>query len=235
MWTQVCWERRQQGRPRQYFSICASRRKDTPDLLRLRNMHGVRNENTTQNVRLMLLGLTFIIKHTRWNKSPRNTHLLPTSASAPSDGFMFPLISVATRIWSVCRCHYQRQYLTISLLLLSVAESLEYFPITLWQRCTALMSLPVPCVHLIASSPPPFALHLPPLLVRLFVLDVATVKQLTIRDLWETSDRMNNTHIQHVLLYLPHTETWYLQDVKFLSESKIKGSRLKIKVFLQCW
>lgn len=52
-----------------------------------------------------------------------------------------------------------------------------------------------------------FVLHLPPLLVRLFVLDVATVKQLTIRDLWESSDRVNNTHIQHVLLYLPHAAT----------------------------
>lgn len=56
---------------------------------------------------------------------------------------------------------YQTQCLTISKLLLSVTESLEYFPITTWQRCAALMSLTVLCDHLIAQSPFSFMLHLP--------------------------------------------------------------------------
>lgn len=72
-----------------------------------------------------------------------------------SVGFMFPLISVAThnRFVSADASCYQRQCLTISKLLLSVTESLEYFPITPLQRCAALMSLPVLCVHLIANLP----------------------------------------------------------------------------------
>lgn len=74
----------------------------------------------------------------------------------------FPLISVETHadLFADASC-YQTQCLTISKLLLSVTESLEYFPITAWQRCAALMSLPVLCDPLIAQSPFSFMLHLP--------------------------------------------------------------------------
>lgn len=76
---------------------------------------------------------------------------------------------------------YQSECLTISKLLLSVTESLEYFPITPWQRCKALMSLPVLCVHLIAHPPPSLCFTSA---FSWFVTLFFTVKQLTFTDLW---------------------------------------------------
>lgn len=103
-----------------------------------------------------------------------------------SESFMFPLIAVATRVSFVftdASC-YQRQCLTISKLLLSATECLEYFPITPWQRCTALMSLPALCVDLIANLPTSLCFTYP--FPRLFSCSNCNLDMFKIVLLWPT-------------------------------------------------